>query len=193
MIVDGYINDKNNQPVAGAIVELKDEHFVAQYMTITDQNGYYRLDATAGYYPFFIAVKGYKETGLEYWCQDINLNKNMSLNANIDTLEVYGLHAFTIKGAGNGLMVYFRPMSLEKYLRGNVDIAPEDILIKAIVDGKERQIININKVKEYAGGYSMDAYLVQIAIAETKNWQKLDIEIWDKNQNYGAASIFNNK
>ena len=193
MIVDGYINDKNNQPVAGAIVELKDEHFVAQYMTITDQNGYYRLDATEGYYPFFIAVKGYKETGLEYWCQDINLNKNMSLNANIDTLEVYGLHAFTIKGAGNGLMVYFRPMSLEKYLRGNVDIAPEDVMIKATVDGEKYPIVNINKVKEYAGGYSMDAYLVQIAIAEIKNWQKLDIEIWDKNQNYGAASIFNNK
>lgn len=192
MILDGYIKDKNNQPVAGATVELKDESFEAQYTAVTDQNGYYNLDATAGYYPFFLAVKGYKETGLEYWCQDIKLDKDMSLNANIDTLEVYGLHAFTVKGAGNGLMVYFRPMSLEKYLQGSTDIAPENILIKATVDGENCFVININKVNEYAGDYKMEAYLVQIAPNEGKNWHKLDIEIWDENQNYGAASIFNN-
>lgn len=192
MILDGYIKDKNNEPLEGATVELKDEYFETQYMTTTDQNGYYRLDAAAGYYPFFIAVKGYKETGLEYWCQDIKLDKNMSLNANVDTLEVYGLHAFTVKGAGNGLMVYFRPMSLEKYLQGDVDIAPENILIKATVDGKTCAVTNINKVNEYADDYRMEAYLVQIATNEGKNWHKLDIEIWDENQNYGAASIFSN-
>ena len=104
MILDGYIKDKNNQPVALAEVELKDNNFETLYSTYTDTKGYYKFDIPSGHYPFFLAVKGYKETGLEYWCQDIILNADLKLDAKIDTLEVYGLHAFSVKGAGNGLM-----------------------------------------------------------------------------------------
>ncbi len=38
----------------------------------------------------------------------------------------------------------------------------------------------------------MSAYLVQIDTQTADSWNKLDAEIWDKNGNYGAASIFNN-
>ena len=191
MILDGYIKDKNNQPVALAEVELKDNNFETLYSTCTDTKGYYKFDIPSGYYPFFFAVKGYKETGLEYWCQDIILNADLKLDAKIDTLEVYGLHAFSVKGAGNGLMVYFRPMSLDKYLRGAEDIAPEQIDIKVSVDGEERALVNVNKVFEYAGTHKMPAYLIQIDTEKADTWHKLDVEIWDENQSYGAASIFN--
>ena len=157
MILDGYIKDKNNQPVALAEVELKDNNFETLYSTCTDTKGYYKFDVPSGYYPFFFAVKGYKETGLEYWCQDIILNADLKLDAKIDILEVYGLHAFSVKGAGNGLMVYFRPMSLDKYLRGAEDIAPDQIDIKVSVDGEERAIVNVNKVFECAGTHKMPA------------------------------------
>lgn len=191
MILDGYIKDKNNRPVALAEVELKDNNFETLYSTCTDTKGYYKFDVPSGYYPFFFAVKGYKETGLEYWCQDIILNADLKLDAKIDTLEVYGLHAFSVKGAGNGLMVYFRPMSLDKYLRGAEDIAPDQIDIRVSVDGEESTIVNVNKVFECAGTHKMPAYLIQTDSEKADTWHKLDVEIWDENQNYGAASVFN--
>ena len=186
MILYGYIKDKYNLPV-----EQKNSSFETLYATCTDTEGYYKFDIPPAHYPFFFAVKGYKETGLEYWCQGIVLNADLQLDAKIDTLEIYGLHAFSVKGAGNGLMVYFRPMALDKFLQGCQDIAPDEIDIKAYVDGKEQAVVNVNKVYEYAGVYKMTAYLVQIDIQTVDRWNKLDVEIWDKNGNYGAASIFN--
>ncbi len=191
MILDGYIKDKYDQPVEQAVVELKNNSFETLFTACTDTEGYYRFDIPAGYYPFFFAVKGYKESGLEYWCQDIVLDADLQLDAKIDTLEVYGLHCFTVKGAANGLMVYFRPMSLDKYLRGAEDIAPDQIDIKVSVDGEESTIVNVNKVFECAGTHKMPAYLIQIDSEKADTWYKLDVEIWDENQNYGAASVFN--
>lgn len=191
MILYGYIKNKYNLPVEQATVELKNSSFETLYATCTDTEGYYKFDIPSGYYPFFFAVKGYKETGLEYWCQDIVLNADLQLDAKIDTLEIYGLHAFSVKGAGNGLMVYFRPMRLDKYLNGFEDIAPDKIDISILVDGEKSPLVNINKVYEYGGTHKMTAYLIQIATKKVESWHKLDVEIWDENQNYGAASIFN--
>ena len=192
MILDGYIKDKNNQPVEKAVVEIKNHHFETLYSTYSNADGYYKFDIPSGYYPFLLAVKGYKETGLEYWCQNISLDSDITLNAKIDTLEVYGLHAFSVKGAGNGLMVYFRPMALDKYLQGEQDIAPDDIQIQVTVDGNICPVVNMNKVTEYVGTHSMTAWLIQADTERSENWHKLDVEIWDKNGNYGAASVFNN-
>ncbi|MBE6866324.1 MAG: carboxypeptidase regulatory-like domain-containing protein [Ruminococcaceae bacterium] len=192
MILDGYIKDKYNQPVEQAVVELKNNSFETLFTACTDTEGYYRFDIPAGYYPFFFAVKGYKESGLEYWCQDIVLDEDLQLDAKIDTLEVYGLHCFTVKGAANGLMVYFRPMALDKYLKGCQDIAPDDIHLQVTVDGNRCPVVNMNKVIEYAGAHPMTAWLIQVSTDKRENWHKVDVEIWDENGNYGAASVFNN-
>lgn len=61
MILDGYIKDKYDQPVEQAVVELKNNSFETLFTACTDTEGYYRFDIPAGYYPFFFAVKGYKE------------------------------------------------------------------------------------------------------------------------------------
>ncbi|MBR6608757.1 MAG: carboxypeptidase regulatory-like domain-containing protein [Oscillospiraceae bacterium] len=192
MILDGYIKDKYDQPVEQAVVELKNNSFETLFTACTDTEGYYRFDIPAGYYPFFFAVKGYKESGLEYWCQDIVLDADLQLDAKIDTLEVYGLHCFTVKGAANGLMVYFRPMALDKYLKGCQDIAPDDIHLQVTVDGNRCPVVNMNKVIEYAGAHPMTAWLIQVSTDKRENWHKVDVEIWDENGNYGAASVFNN-
>lgn len=192
MILDGYIKDKYDQPVEQAVVELKNNSFETLFTACTDTEGYYRFDIPAGYYPFFFAVKGYKESGLEYWCQDIVLDADLQLDAKIDTLEVYGLHCFTVKGAANGLMVYFRPMALDKYLKGCQDIAPDDIHLQVTVDGIRCPVVNMNKVTEYAGAHPMTAWLIQVSTDKRENWHKVDVEIWDENDNYGAASVFNN-
>ena len=76
-------------------------------------------------------------------------------------------------------------------INGFEDIAPDKIDISILVDGEKSPLVNINKVYEYGGTHKMTAYLIQIATKKVESWHKLDVEIWDENQNYGAASIFN--
>lgn len=191
MLLSGFITDKNQAPIANAAVDLKDEHFETVYQAFSDDAGYYQLDVPPGHYPFLTAVKDYAVHYLEYWCQDIPLTKPLSLDVSFDRLEVYGLHVFPVKGAGNGLMAYFRPMSLDKYQRGEKDLAPEGISVTALVDGAPAPILQVSPVKEVAGGQEMTAYLVQIqAPSGGTVWNKCELQIQDQDSNYGAAAIF---
>lgn len=192
MILEGYATDKNRKPVANAVVEIKGENFDTLFNTESDDNGYYRFDIPAGKYPFLIAVKDYQSNFLEYWCQNIPLQENMCLDVSFDKLEVYGLHVFSVKGAGNSLMVYFRPMSLPKFQQGDSDIAPDTITVKAIIDNQEMTVVNTNLVKEFIGEREMTAYLIQVETPKINMaWHKFDLQIWDEYNNYGAATIFN--
>ena len=193
MKIEGYVTDKNQAPIAGALLEVKDENFVTLFSAESNDDGYYMLDIPAGLYPFLTAVKDYGVNFLEYWCQNISLQADMSLNLSFDKLEIYGLHVFSVKGAGNSLMVYFRPMSLPKFQQGMQDIAPDNIVIKASIDDQEVRVINTNSVKEFAGGCELSAYLIQVEITESDvPWQKFDIQIRDADNHYGAATIYNN-
>lgn len=192
MILEGYVTDKNKSPVANAHIEVKGEDFITLFSAESNESGYYKLDMPAGKYPFLTAVKDYGVNYLEYWCQNITLQNDMSLDVSFDKLEIYGLHVFEVKGAGNSLMAYFRPMSLPKFRQGAQDIAPEDITIKVVIDNREMPVITINSVKEFAGDREMSAFLIQVETAESNMlWHKFDLQIVDKDSNYGAATIFN--
>lgn len=192
MILEGYVTDKNKSPVANAHIEVKGEDFITLFSAESNESGYYKLDMPAGKYPFLTAVKDYGVNYLEYWCQNITLQNDMSLDVSFDKLEIYGLHVFEVKGAGNSLMAYFRPMSLPKFRQGVQDIAPEDITIKVVIDNREMPVITINSVKEFAGNREMSAFLIQVETAESNMlWHKFDLQIVDKDSNYGAATIFN--
>ncbi len=193
MKIEGYVTDKNKAPIANALVEVKGETFVTLFSTKSNEDGYYVLDIPTGQYPFLTVVKDYGVNYLEYWCQNILLQADMSLDASFDQLEIYGLHVFSVKGAGNSLMAYFRPMSLPKFQQGMQDIAPENITIKASIDNQEMPIINTNLVKEIAAGREMSAYLIQVETSESNMpWHKFDLQITDIDHHYGAATIYNN-
>ena len=128
---------------------------------------------------------------LEYWCQNINLAQDLKLDIRFDTLEIYGLHVFSVKGAYPSLMVYFRPMSLEKYKKGDMDICPTIKSVPVFVNSVEVSILEQNKVLEYIGDRALSAFLLQVEIPENiKRWNRVDIEIWDTDDAYGMASIF---
>ncbi len=192
MKIDGCVTDGSGAPIANALVEIKGESFDTLFSTESNEDGYYMLDIPAGRYPFLTAVKDYGINYLEYWCQNISLQADMSLNVSFDKLEIYGLHVFSVKGAGNSLMAYFRPMSLPKFRQGLQDIAPENLVIKASIDGQERPVIHTNPVKELTEGLELSAYLIQV---ETSGrdipWHKFDLQITDADRHYGAATIFN--
>jgi hypothetical protein len=154
------------------------------------------LEVQKRYYPFLVAVKDYGVNFLEYWCQDITVaEKEVLINASIDKLEIYGLYCFRIKGAFPALTVYFRPMSLVKYLKCEVDISPNvnDDSIKASINGEKSKILTVNRVEEYGGEQNLQGFLMQISMPSKGRPEKdnfLDVQVTDSDGHFGQASIF---
>ena len=187
----GYTCGKDGQPICGAVVEIKDTNFQTLYRTESDEHGFYQIDVANAVYPFVAAVKDYGVRYLEYWCQNLDLNQDQRLDVRFDTLEIYGLHPFWIKGGLNALMVYFRPMSLDKFQKGERDIAPELECIQVTLDGKAAEILVHNQVRESIGDRELTAYLIHVSNPnEQRRWNRLDLELWDSKGNYGAATFF---
>ena len=187
----GYTCGKDGQPICGAVVEIKDTNFQTLYRTESNEHGFYQIDVANAVYPFVAAVKDYGVRYLEYWCQNLDLNQDQRLDVKFDTLEIYGLHPFWIKGGLNALMVYFRPMSLDKFQKGERDIAPELERIQVTLDGKAAEILVRNQVRESIGDRELTAYLIHVSNPnEQRRWNRLDLELWDSKGNYGAATFF---
>ena len=193
--ITGIISDKNGKAMNKVSVILMDKNFKEITSTMTNKDGEYCLNPEGNHYPFMVAFKDYKEKYLEFWCHNINLNKDIIINGSIDKLEVYGLHCFRILGAYPSLTVYFRPMSLEKYNKGEDDISPNitNDSIKAFINSENIKILKINKIKEYLGDTCLTAYLIQVSLPEillNKNENLLDVQIFDLEGFFGQASIF---
>lgn len=140
-------------------------------------------------------VKDYKENYLEFWCQNINLTRDIFINAKIDQLEIYGLYCFRVLGAYPSLTVYFRPMSLEKYNKQEADILPHitNNFIKVFINNENVKVLKVNRVKEYCGEVCMIAYLMQVSLPEkllNENEKFLDVQILDLDELFGQASLF---
>lgn len=181
--------------LASVSIEIKNEKFETIYQTFSDKNGKFELCVPDGYYPFLTAVRDYGDRYLEYWAQNIPAQQEQELQIQIDTLEVYGLHAFIVKGAARALSIYFRPMSLEKFKADEADIAPalteNDITVA--VNGQRSKVYVVNMVREYTGeesGY-LSACLIQSSIPEgVKEWERIDIKICDSEKHIGCATLF---
>ena len=194
MRIEGHVTDKTKAPIANALIEVKGEDFDTLFSTESDETGCYALEIPAGQYPFLTAVKDYGTNCLEYWCQNISLQSDLSLDMSIDKLELYGLHVFAVKGAGDSLMAYFRPMSLPKFQQGLQDIAPEGMVIRVSIDGRETPVIHVNPVREFAGGRELSACLIQVDTGESNMpWRRFDLQVTDAEGHYGAATIFNHE
>ena len=189
----GKITDKHNQPMNEVMAGVMDKNFEPQYQTVTNADGTFCLELPEGEYPFFMAVRDYGEKYLEYWCNDIRVEDSVELNFSIDTLEVYGIHVFEVRGAAPALTVYFRPMSLIRALAQETDIAPiitEDT-VTFQVNGEECKILVMNQVKEYTQDGMLTAYLVQITRpANMQERNKLDITLRDVDGNIGMGSLY---
>ena len=181
--------------LAGVLVECKNERFETVYQTVSDESGRFSLFVPDGTYPFLTAVRDYGERYLEYWAQDLPAYGELTLNARIDTLEVYGLHAFVVKGAANALTVYFRPMSLQKFRSGEPDIAPTFRAehLSVAVDGRPCKVYTLDRVREYAGegnGF-LTACLMQTSVPGVADeWKRLDMCVRDGDGHFGCATLF---
>lgn len=177
IVISGKVTDFNNNPLQDALVEIKNDNFEAIYKAYTNDNGEYKIFVEKGLYLAFLACKDYKTKYLEYWAWNVPAYQDLQLNPRIGGIEVYAMNAFVPQGAYPSLLIYFRPMSLKRFHnteRTNalkkqeiIDISPDlsrdDVEVK--INGNLVKILELNRVKEYAGGISsLIAYLVQSAL-----------------------------
>lgn len=195
MTIHGTVTGKDDQGIEGADIILMSKAFEPLHQTVSGPGGAYALDAPADRYPFLIAVRDYGQHYLEYWCQGIDLRGDLPLNPRIDKLELYGLHAFRVKGAAPALMIYVRPMSLRKHLAGEQDIFPDldGNFAQITLNGQPLPLMAVNRVREAAAeNVTMGALLLQAGPIGSLPGQDnlLELTLRDRAGDMGWAGIF---
>lgn len=189
VIISGVVTDFNNQPIDSSVVQIMDSRFTPIYQTYTDKNGAYSLEVKKGTYSaiFAMRLKEYPRMNavpepdmrLEFWGWNIVADRDLKINPRYDKLELYGTNVYAVIGAYNGVFLYFRPMSLSKYLSYSKEIyldkakaekttdcsvKPEHLKVNVYADDELLKINSIQSVQEFAGEANrpMTAYLIQL-------------------------------
>ncbi len=194
----GKVTDFEGTPLPNTFVRIQDETFYVDLAnTYTDQDGNYEIILEKGLYSSIWICQDYRNSQLEYWAWNVPVFNNLCLNARVDCLKLYGINVFRIHG-NTELMIYFRPMSLNKgkdYKKENssklglIDVCPnfkeDDIEIN--INDNHVTILQINKVKESAGKEQfLYSYLVQVGLntkIDIHQYNKINISIYDNQTN----------
>jgi hypothetical protein len=184
--ISGRVTDFSGNPVEGAQIELKDDHFKNAAAAVSGRDGRYEIKAAKGRYMALAAVKDYQVKSLEYWAWNVLAERDLEINPRYDRLEVYAINAWRPQGGYPSLMIYFRPMSFVKVVQkvteaGGmeglqklpvIDIAPElsEAGIELSIDGKPAKVLQINKVREATGlAQYMFGYILQTPLPERRS------------------------
>jgi hypothetical protein len=209
--ISGRVTDFQDQPIAGASVELKDARFESVAKTVSDPDGRYTLTAPKGRYMALLAVRDYQVTSLEYWAWNVPANEDLEINPRFDRLEVYAINAWRPQGAYPSYQIYFRPMSLTRAGKqitaaggleafGKLplmDIAPvlslDDMVVT--IDGQRVSVLRVNKVLEAAGPkQDMIGYVIQTDLPTgktSKPYSVITITLTDRETGEkGEGSLF---
>lgn len=191
----GTVSDFNNNPIDSVLVRVKNKNFDNLYETVTDKKGKYSLELEKGIYYSIYAIKekDYAKEKLEYWAWNVPIIKDLELNPKYDRIEIYGIHAFEPKTKPyDTYRIYFRPMSLSKYLKikkiekgDTLDIAPEKLTteeLKIKINNVFVKIQTIDKILEFnTSDNYIYAYEVQVIKPKNNNLSKTErVEGYDK-------------
>ncbi|GET25659.1 hypothetical protein NT017_19880 [Prolixibacter sp. NT017] len=161
------------------------------YLMNVKEGDYYCLYA--------IRLRDYRVRKLEYWNWNVPVHQNMTINPQYDRMEIYGINAFEPQVTPQETyMIYFRPMSLSKSLQlvsdqkiekksfedaerteelldksdKLINISPDSITQDELtieINGMPSKIVGINKIREYARGFFMYGYCVQVLKPKQNN------------------------
>lgn len=161
-------------------------------LTDADGNYSMEVKKGVYYCLYAIKLSEYRVSGLEYWTWNVPVFKDITINPQYEKIEIYGINVFEPQVTPQETyMIYFRPMSLlksfqlvstqqvgkvafqkakqtEKLLESSdkmINISPEDISSNELiieVNGVKSEIVGINRITEYARGFLMYGYIVQI-------------------------------
>lgn len=194
--ISGQVTDFEGSPIDSSIVRLLYPNFTDAYVTYTDKNGNYRLEnVEKGKYMAMYALRpkeypranavAEKDMRLEFWAWNVIADKDLTINPRYHKLELYGTTVFKTFGGYNSLFVYFRPMSLTKYISyskdvyldkkkaekvADISIKPEHLKVKVYADGELLKINSVQPVDEFEGegNSSITGYIVQADMPKSK-------------------------
>ncbi|MDR1704643.1 MAG: hypothetical protein LBS19_08155 [Clostridiales bacterium] len=169
-------------------------------------DGSYKITVPKGLYNTMYADDdSYQKTSLENWGWHMILDRDERHDLKIGNSEVYSLCAWPNNGGFATLFAYFRPMTLPlalnpvKYpldINGKsfpvTDICPELSLngVRAWLNGRELEIISLQKLIETGPDMSMPGYVLQAArgnVAVGK--QTLIVEYDEEFTNVGGERV----
>lgn len=186
--ISGRVTDYNDVPVDSCSVIIYNPDFSEALETLSDSNGYYRLDSIPkGRYAAIAAMRvneyprmqqvPLEEMKLEFWAWNVIVDNDLTLNIRYDKMELYGTKAFFEYGGRPELLIYTRPMSVTKVINdpnfmnkaaheknANVTVAPQFIDFKVYVDGRQSDIISVQHLSlPHTNGNIIndDCYLIQ--------------------------------
>jgi hypothetical protein len=176
----GKATDFKGVPLEGVVVHVKNEQFDNLYSTHSGKDGRYELMVKRGVYFCLYAIRegDYRKSGLEYWAWNVPALSDLEINPQYEKLELYALNAFKPQVTPHEtFMLYFRPMSLTRFLAKYglnttpdpkpgelVDIAPPNLEAKDLdvrVNGERMRIVSVARMKEYARGTYLYGFVVQ--------------------------------
>jgi hypothetical protein len=193
--LSGRVTDFNGNPIDSVSVRLKNKQFKNVYETLSDINGRFSLQVEKGNYYCLYAIKlsDYGRTKLEYWTWNVPIFEDIEINPQYNNMEIYGINVIEPQvGPYETYMIYFRPMSLGKFIKilenqklekksyetvekverflkpsedNLYDIAPNNITsdeLSVKINGIESKVISIQKIKEYGRGIFSYGFLVQV-------------------------------
>jgi hypothetical protein len=206
----GKLTDFDGNALSNGDVEIKDAVLTRYvYITKTDEFGNYVLEVKMGMYMAIAAVKDYGISKLEYWGWNLPAYEDTEINIRIDGLEVYAINAFMIQRSQpyTSMMIYFRPMSLKRYLTAKekindsneiINISPNlnesDIEVK--IDEQLVNILGITRIIENAveSHQKVIGCLIQVSIPEIESkkvYKKIHIALRDSETGEkGEGSLF---
>lgn len=200
VLINGIVSDYNGNCIGNCSVMFQNSNFDVLYETKTDINGRYLISIPKGKYSNMGAINmdtyphtmkpdtENKDLRLEFWGWNVIADRDTTINIRYHRMEVYGLHVFQIPGAVPAYQIYFRPMSLTRFLSNKSisnarykedlsgivqsissdsakcdNIAPSinKVEIKVWIDGEEVPILMKQQIKEYydAVEYGIAYYL----------------------------------
>lgn len=208
VVIRGKITDFENRPVANALVMLKGTDFSGFVdTTYSDSVGQYAMTVKSGKYSGLAIVNmdEYAKTKLEFWAFEIPAFDHFQIDARYDKLEVYGVNVFQIQGGYPGYTIYFRPMSLSRFLRDDAAApqgmakmcTPADhIEVQVEINDSPVKVNTIQQVNEFAGQQSVLGYLIHTDLGKSspERYDKIRLVITDKeNGDKGEAIYFKEK
>ena len=189
--ISGRVTDYSGQPVDSCAIALYNPDFSVAYDTVSDSDGYYRIDSVApGDYACIYAmrIKEYprmlqvppEDMRLEFWAWNVIADRDIDLDIRYDKLELYGTTAFMEYGGRGELLIYTRPMSVTKMLgysnfidkaaaerESKVTIEPEYMEFEVYADGQPLEIFSVQALSLPNGNGNAandDCYLLQTAL-----------------------------
>lgn len=194
--ISGHVSDFDGNPIDSCQVDLFDKNFETLYTAYSDSTGRYELkNIEKGRYMamYALRMKEYpranavpeKDMRLEFWAWNIIADRDLIINPRYHKLELYGLNVFKVTGGYNGFFIYFRPMSVTKYISyskedyldkkkmedkvADISVSPEYLDVKVFADGEPMKINSITPVEEYNGTMSITGYIMQVDAPKAKS------------------------